>query len=228
MLWGRKTNATWWTAFGSLVLVVVCPLWVVFIWISLEYHNGSVYEAAMSIWNQGLYDFCLKYGPRSSINTFMGYAAWVTFQGLLYTLLPGPVSTGQMTPGGNLLEYKTNGLLAWGVTHGIVLVAGTLRVIDMAIVSNHWMGLFVAANLYGILLAGFCQIKAHISPSYPNDRKFSGNAFCTYKFLTANRHAGSLIFDYFVGIELNPRFGKFWDFKLFHNGRPGIIAWTLM
>lgn len=31
-----------------------------------------------------------------------------------------------------------------------------------------------------------------------------------------------------MGIEFNPRFGKHWDFKLFHNGRPGIIAWTLM
>jgi 7-dehydrocholesterol reductase len=31
-----------------------------------------------------------------------------------------------------------------------------------------------------------------------------------------------------MGIEFNPRFGRHWDFKLFHNGRPGIIAWTLM
>lgn len=29
-------------------------------------------------------------------------------------------------------------------------------------------------------------------------------------------------------VELNPRFGKYWDFKFFHNGRPGIVAWTLM
>ena len=46
--------------------------------------------------------------------------------------------------------------------------------------------------------------------------------------LTTDQYVGSLIFDYFVGIELNPRFGNLWDFKLFHNGRPGIIAWTLM
>jgi hypothetical protein len=28
----------------------------------------------------------------------------------------------------------------------------------------------------------------------------------------------------YMGIELNPRFGKYFDFKLFTNGRPGIIA----
>jgi 7-dehydrocholesterol reductase len=27
---------------------------------------------------------------------------------------------------------------------------------------------------------------------------------------------------------VNPRFGKLWDFKLFHNGRPGMVAWTLI
>ena len=30
-----------------------------------------------------------------------------------------------------------------------------------------------------------------------------------------------------MGIEFNPRIGNL-DFKLFHNGRPGIIAWTLI
>jgi 7-dehydrocholesterol reductase len=39
---------------------------------------------------------------------------------------------------------------------------------------------------------------------------------------------GSWLYDFYMGIEFNPRLGKLWDFKLFHNGRPGIIAWTLM
>ena len=172
--WGRKTDATWWTAFASLVLVVVSPLWLSYTWISLEYHDGSVYHTAMAISENGLYSFCAQYAPRSTVSAFIGYAAWISFQALLYTILPGPISTGQMTPAGNLLQYKTNGLLAWVVTHCIVLVAGTLEMIDLAIVANHWMGLLVAANAYGILLAGFCQIKAHVSPSHPNDRKFSG------------------------------------------------------
>ena len=37
-----------------------------------------------------------------------------------------------------------------------------------------------------------------------------------------------MLYDFYMGIELNPRFGEYWDFKLFHNGRPGIVAWTLM
>ncbi len=36
------------------------------------------------------------------------------------------------------------------------------------------------------------------------------------------------MYDFLMGIEFNPRFGKEWDWKLFHIGRPGIIGWTLM
>ena len=172
--WGRKTDATWWTAFASLVLVVVSPLWLSYTWISLEYHDGSVYQTAMAVSEKGLYSFYNQYAPQPTVSASIGYAAWISFQALLYTILPGPISTGQMTPAGNQLQYKTNGLLAWVVTHCIVLVAGALEMIDLAIVANHWMGLLVAVNAYGILLAGFCQIKAHVSPSHPKDRKFSG------------------------------------------------------
>ncbi|PNI12679.1 DHCR7 isoform 11, partial [Pan troglodytes] len=35
-------------------------------------------------------------------------------------------------------------------------------------------------------------------------------------------------YNYMMGIEFNPRIGKWFDFKLFFNGRPGIVAWTLI
>ena len=35
---------------------------------------------------------------------------------------------------------------------------------------------------------------------------------------------GSIMYDLYMGIELNPRIGKYFDFKLFTNGRPGIVA----
>lgn len=66
--------------------------------------------------------------------------------------------------------------------------------------------------MYGYFLTFFAYAKAHWAPTHAADRKFSG----------------SIIYDLFMGIEFNPRFGKMWDFKLFHNGRPGIIAWTMI
>ena len=210
--WGRKAEATWFTAAASLVLVVGCPLWLFINWIALEHFEGSMTSAVSAVGHDGLTSFVSQYTPRPSMRASLAYVAWLVLQGTLYSVLPGPISTGQLTPAGNLLRYKTNGLLAWTITHIAFIGAGVTGMLDLAIIANNWEGLLVASNIYGFLLAGFCLIKGHLAPSHPNDRKFSG----------------SLIFDYFVGIELNPRFGELWDFKLFHNGRPGIIAWTLI
>ena len=98
------------------------------------------------------------------------------------------------------------------MTHTIAVGAAFLGYLDLTIIADHWEGLLVAMNIYGILLATLCLIKGHVTPSYPGD----------------SRYSGSLIADYFIGIELNPRLGKLFDLKLFHNGRPGIIAWTLI
>lgn len=113
---------------------------------------------------------------------------------------------------GNLLNYTTNGLAAWAGTHLMFLTASVLGLIDPAIIATHWEGLLVWMNVYGFFLASLAQFKAYLFPSHPEDRNFSG----------------SWISDFWAGVELNPRFGEYWDFKFFHNGRPGIVAWTLI
>ncbi|MCJ1280594.1 hypothetical protein MMC21_008423 [Puttea exsequens] len=210
--WGRKTEATWCTAFASLAIVVLCPVWIITNWIAVEHFNGSLQDMLSTALTNGPISLAVHFSPRPSTAALLGYGAWIVFQAALFTWLPGPISLGQLTPAGNLLKYRTNGLLAWSVTLAIELLAAVFGIIDLAVIANHWEGLLVVANAYGALLSVFCLIKAHLSPSHPGDRKFSG----------------SLIFDFFVGIELNPRIGQMWDLKLFHNGRPGIIAWTLI
>ena len=79
------------------------------------------------------------------------------------------------------------------------------------IVYDHWPALVVIANIWGNLLAFFTFVKAYYFPTHAEDRKFSGN----------------VLYDYFMGIEFNPRIGDL-DFKLFFNGRPGICGWTVI
>ncbi|CAG8570072.1 9578_t:CDS:2 [Cetraspora pellucida] len=141
------------------------------------------------------------------------YVSWLSFQAILYAVLPAKIGYGQQTPAGYILPYKVNGLLAWFITHILFLVgAFYFNWWDASIVHDNWGSLLIAANIYGYFLTFFSYAKAYIMPSHPEDRKFSG----------------SFIYDLLMGIEMNPRFGKYWDFKLFHNGRPGIIAWTLI
>lgn len=99
------------------------------------------------------------------------------------------------------------------LTHAAFIVASLyFNLFPASIIHDNWGGILVATNVYGYFLSLFSYVKAHRFPSHPEDRKFS------------NSH----IYNMFWGIEFNPRLGKFFDFKLFHNGRPGIIAWTLI
>jgi 7-dehydrocholesterol reductase len=112
-----------------------------------------------------------------------------------------------------LLFNQVNGLLAWAVTHSLYLIFSLVfPVFSGSVIADNWGSLLIAANIYGYGLAIFSYLKAHYFPTHPEDRKFSSSA----------------LYDFYMGIEFNPRFGEWFDFKLFHNGRPGIIAWTLI
>ena len=210
--WGRRSHANWLASFAALFIVLAAPTWTIANWITLEHYDGSLRATAQAAFRLGLPGLLAKHAPIPTLQTTVGYLAWVSAQAFLYSHLGGPASKGQLTPAGNLLSYTTNGLLAWVVTHA-TFAAGTMAgFLDPAIIAKHWEGLLVVVNAYGFLLALFAQLKAYVAPSHPEDRKFSGSIF----------------FDYFCGIELNPRFGDNFDFKLFYNGRPGIIAWSLI
>lgn len=160
----------------------------------------------------GVFSFMAQYGPKPAARATVGYLIWIVTQTLFYQFLPSKLSCGQLTPAGNLLKYRTNGLLAWIVTHSLFAGLAVTGYLDPAIIARHWEGLLCMANVFGFAVPVVAYVKAHIAPTHASDRKFSG----------------SRLYDFFMGIELNPRFGKYFDFKLFTNGRPGIIAWTLI
>ncbi|KAM5249008.1 7-dehydrocholesterol reductase isoform 2-T2 [Ctenodactylus gundi] len=62
------------------------------------------------------------------------------------------------------------------------------------------------------IYTAWVTFQGYLFPTAAKDCKFTGNFF----------------YNYMMGIEFNPRIGKWFDFKLFFNGRPGIVAWTLI
>ncbi|KAL5344998.1 hypothetical protein ACLOAV_009951 [Pseudogymnoascus australis] len=212
VIWGRPHRPTWSNSFSYLGIILLSPLLVIFSWITLCQYQGSLLDSTIAMYAEGPWQFVARHGPTPSLHVVGVYTAWVLIHSVLYNYIPTRLNTGQLTPAGYLLQYHTNGLSAWVLTH-IALASGVFfRVIDPAWIAKNWSGLLVAINIYGFLLSALVYIKAYIAPTHAKDRKFSG----------------SIIYDFYMGIELNPRLGKFWDFKLFHNGRPGIVAWTLI
>lgn len=106
-----------------------------------------------------------------------------------------------------------NGLQAWLITHILWFVnAYLLSWFSPTIIFDNWIPLLWCANILGYAVSTFAMIKGYLFPTSAEDCKFTGNFF----------------YNYMMGIEFNPRIGKWFDFKLFFNGRPGIVAWTLI
>jgi 7-dehydrocholesterol reductase len=150
--------------------------------------------------------------------TLIGWFAWQTLLAVLpdglHKLTPSYVGghkQGQLTPAGHLLYYNINGLQAWLITHITFVMLCYYSILSVTWIADNWMALFLVANITGLLLSIMSYLKAHYAPTHPRDNKYSG----------------SFVYDFIMGVEFNPRIGNL-DFKLFFNGRPGIIAWTLI
>eukprot|EP00727_Mastigamoeba_balamuthi_P005558 m51a1_g1621 putative 7-dehydrocholesterol reductase (1557) ;mRNA; r:231026-240684 len=209
--WGRSGLASLASVLGVSALLLTTPLTVVYFWASCRHHGGSLLWP-VGVWEQGGWDAFVQQLPRWDTEAALIWVGWVAAQAVLYLACPGPVGYGQETPTGLKLSYNVNGWRVYLLSHAVFLLCSLhFHWFPATIIYDKWGGLLVAANLWGYFLAVFAYVKAHLWPTHPGDCKFTGNA----------------AYDFFMGIEFNPRIGNL-DFKLFFNGRPGIVAWTLI
>ncbi|KAK1974613.1 ergosterol biosynthesis ERG4/ERG24 family protein [Colletotrichum cereale] len=188
------------------------PLTALTFYTALYHFEGSLSKLFLEFQDQGALRTLWAYGPRCSLRATAAYACWIALQMVLYVSLPGPVHMGQETPAGHILDYRTNGLNAWLFTYTLLAVLSWADIIDLSFVAENWSGWFAATNIMGFAVSTMAYVKAKYAPTHPDDVKLTDSA--TY--------------DYYMGIELNPRIGAHFDLKLFTNGRAGMMSWTLV
>jgi len=222
-IWGRTSDVSLISYLGTLGILLFTPFMVFYFYVAVMSFGGSLWEPAalMMSGKMTLGEFWTLC-PSLSGTAFLIFGVWFLLQvcfyylpDILHAFLPNYVGgncLGAVTPAGNQLRYNINGLQAWCLSHLLFLMAtALLGWFSASIIFDNWGGLLWVVNIVGYAVAIFAFVKAYYFPSHPQDRKFSGN----------------FLYDFYMGIELNPRIGQF-DFKLFFNGRPGIVAWTLI
>lgn len=218
LTWGRYQNhSDPKLGMFALIMLLLTPFTALFAWSVLTVYKGEL----LSLLNSWVVDRTIvwptQYISKSDfLSALQVSVCWVLFQAFLYTVLPGPIAQGQITPGGNLLSYCVNGWNAYWLTFILFCLCSfpvfNLNLFSPTIVYDNWTGIIIMANIFGYSLTVAAYIKARFWPSHPEDVKWTG----------------SFLYDLFMGAELNPRFGSMWDWKLFLNGRPGIIGWTII
>ena len=139
------------------------------------------------------------------------FIAWFLFQLLLSFVPIGKVVKGTKLRDGSRLSYRLNGLFAFVFSHVAFLVAYFYFDVPVSFVYDHYLALAAASTAFSLLLAVYLYL-----------RSFRRGAL-----LALGGNSGNIMYDWFMGRELNPRIGPF-DWKLFCEMRPGLIGWVLI
>ncbi|KAM9551918.1 delta(14)-sterol reductase TM7SF2-like isoform 1-T5 [Salvelinus alpinus] len=136
---------------------------------------------------------------------------WFLFQALLYVLPVGKVVEGIPLKNGEWLKYRMNILHAFVLTVA-ALGAAVHQGVDLSYIHSHFLQLAVSSLLFSVLLSVYLYVRSRWAPQ---DQLAPGG------------NSGSVIYDFFMGSELNPRIKGF-DLKYFCELRPGLMGWLVI
>lgn len=168
-------------------------------------------------------DGCLQFAPFSipgfhpthkifSWQACAVYLGWVSLQATLHLLLPGKIVKGTRLSNGLQLDYKLNGLLNFWVTMALVGYFGFYkRSLELSWAYDNYVPLMTASILFSLILSIYLYLRS----------------FTKHALLAAGGNTGYVVYDFFIGRELNPRIGSF-DLKEFCELYPGLIGWATL
>ncbi len=139
-------------------------------------------------------------------------------------ILPGVNKQGVVLRDGSRLNYKINGI-SLSLLLIIVLItrwwltSGSMP--ELQFVYNHILELTIVSTAFSAILANFVYLSSFI-PLFKQNAQ--GN---NERILALGGNTGNIIYDWFIGRELNPRIGS-WDIKLFCELRPGMLLWLIL
>lgn len=146
-------------------------------------------------------------------------ATWMSFHGLMYQLIPGPVHRGTRLRTGDSLNYPINGHRQFWLTM-VILYYGYPKfdrdgrfegfgACDLSWCYDNFIALATASIIWAFLLSVALYIAS----------------FRSGTLLAEGGDTGSTVYDFFIGRELNPRIpGTIFDAKFFCELRPGLIG----
>uniref|UniRef100_W5KSB9 Delta(14)-sterol reductase LBR n=1 Tax=Astyanax mexicanus TaxID=7994 RepID=W5KSB9_ASTMX len=136
---------------------------------------------------------------------------WLLFQAVLSLLPIGKVVEGMPLKNGKTLKYRINGFSAL-IISALAVGGAVYYEVDLSYVHAHFLQFYTSALLLSILLSIYLFIRSRCASE--DERAPAGNT-------------GHVVYDFFMGRELNPRIKSF-DIKFFCEMRPGLIGWLVI
>ncbi|CCD22871.1 delta(14)-sterol reductase NDAI_0A07170 [Naumovozyma dairenensis CBS 421] len=156
------------------------------------------------------------------------YLTWFISLLVFDTILPGKYMNGCELRDGTKLTYKINGIsmvtllililsVRWNLTNGTMP--------ELQFLYDHILELCLVTIVFAFILSIYCYAVSFI-PLLGSKRNGQDGK---EKVLAVGGNSGNLIYDWFIGRELNPRFFfNIIDIKMFCELRPGMLLWLLI
>ncbi len=188
---------------GPLLLMAVTPALGLLVWVVTIRHGGSVVDLVHSASVASI----ARELPVPSAEAVAVMIGWIAAQYLLLRLLPGPEHLGPVTPAGDRPRYRLNGIAAWWVTHGGLVVAWFSGV-KIGRLYDLWGPILATVTPAAFVVCLLLYAKGRLAPS-GRDVTVTGN----------------LLFDFFQGVELHPRLLGV-SLKQWINCRVSMMGWS--
>ena len=201
----RTTHYEFFGPIGALTLGLGLPFVVLGLYVLCDADSCSLDPSTLTL------DRLPSLGALWHPLTFPIILCWVAFHALIYLSPLGFVAMGTRLRDGSHLKYKINGIHAFILSHILFAVAYFGFKVPVSFVYDHYLSFAVSAIVLSSILSGYLYLRSR----YTNG------------LLALAGNSGDIIYDSFMGRELNPRIGDF-DLKVFCEMRPGLIGWVII
>lgn len=214
---------------GSLILIILLPLVTLFLFLAC---NEIYLMEGFNLNLQLLKDAFNTYVYNDLNNLLFDYQSWKYYLywffslALLDVYIPGNEKFGIKLRDGSKLKYNINGLQL--VSLLLIILCSRFYLLgfnlpELNFLYDNFLNLMFTTWEFSILLSFFVYFTSFIPL-----RNKNGNGNGNYeRILSINGNSKNILFDWFIGRELNPRIGE-WDIKLFCELRPGLLLWFLL
>lgn len=197
----RTKNKEFGGAIGAFFMILGLPVIVYFLNFVCVKNNCKLHVPAVSLdWKDYL-----------DAQAAAIYLGWVAFQAFLYMLPIGLVAKGQPLRNGQRLQYRCNGFYSLLISLAAYGAAVYFK-LPTGIVMQKFNQLITTGMIVSLVLSVVLYVRA---------RRGSNSK------LAPGGNTGNVVYDFFIGQELNPRVGNF-DLKFFCELRPGLIGWLML
>ncbi len=183
---------------GAFALTLMMPVVSFYLWSCVSQHDGSLFVPTSLAELSAMFP-----APTWQATAMLG--GWLGLQVILQLVAPGKVVQGALLPNGERLSYELNGLAAFVLSIAILIGLLATHVISASAVLAQLGPLLTVSTLAAVALAVWLYVWGRRRGAL-------------------ERSSGNVVYDFYMGTVLNPRFGLF-DLKFFFESHIGMGTW---